>query len=814
MMMRLWKPGLLIALLCAATAAQAQPAGPKIDLRLVAAQTSIQPDGTVDLAIVLPLPEGWHTYYPIRLDTGDAMRIRFDVPEGVTFGPLAYPAPVLEDDGTEDLSIEYLGLEGEVVVLTTLQLAADAVPGPLPIKVHVFALVCKELCVPWDGEATLTIPVSADPPAAANEELFNTAREALPVELATAANITGTTIAAKPETLKLEEQGEIVLNMRVRRAHHIFDPNPGAEGLVGTRLFIEPLTGLKIGKPEWPAPHVRTMEYVGEMREHNGTFAVRVPVSIDDPEFVAGPVTLRALLIYQCCADSGSCFPEAAAVTTVTFTADTPNAATPDAEPRGTLYPEVNVVEPGDDSGMATPPAAAEQSPLYRLLLNFVFSFLGGLLLNIMPCVFPVISIKILSFVKQAGEDHGRVLKLGLAFCAGIMVWFWLFAVLTIQGQIPWQHPPVVIGLAAVLFLFALNMFGVFEITLPGAASGKLDELAGREGYSGAFLKGLLATLLGTACTAPFFASAAAYAATQGGLIAFIVFTGAGLGMSSPYVLLAAFPGWLKSLPKPGAWMVTFKQFMGFVLIGTVVWLLLIVGDLLDAGGVVWTVALLSFFAFSAWLIGRIRPGWSAPARWNTWAVAVAIAVVGWWFCFAYMYQWPATDERGTDAEELAEINRRADEIVLAMGRADWNEHIPWQEYYPGLADELSRRGYTVYVDYTATWCVTCQTNKGTALDIASNRERMREMRVIPLEADYTRQNPRLRAELLRWESNSVPVNVLYPADHPEKAFKLPVVLTPGFVVEGLEKAGPSTASFPTSTPTSAPASAPADGNP
>ena len=479
----------------------------------------------------------------------------------------------------------------------------------------------------------------------------------------------------------------------------------------------------------------------------------------------------------------------------IRFAAATPNAPPTDVATLSPMLPDVTVMDPAQ-----LLPAVAAATAGFRLttlLWNLVLGFFGGLIFNITPCVFPVISIKIIGFVKQAGEDRGRVLRLGLTFCAGIMVWFWIFGILTGLGQVPMQHPPVVIGLTAVLFIFAMNLFGVFEIVLPGAATDKLAQAASREGYSGTFMKGLLATLLGTACTAPLFAGAAAYATTQPRVVAFLIFTAAGLGMSSPYVLLSAFPGWLKRIPKPGAWMVIFKQAMGFVLLATAVWLLVIVGDLLDAQGVVWTVAFLGFLGASAWLIGKIQFNWGGGARFVTWVAAIAIAAFGVWFSFVKMYDLRAAMQpKGPDAEVAAvntvDVGALAAAAADAVAKADWTGHIPWQSWRPGLPEELSRRGFTVYVDFTATWCFTCQTNKATSLDIDSARTKMRDTGVIPLKGDYTKQDASIRKQLLAFGVNSVPLNLIYPAGRPEAIVQLPVILTPGIVSDALDKAGPS----------------------
>jgi len=273
-----------------------------------------------------------------------------------------------------------------------------------------------------------------------------------------------------------------------------------------------------------------------------------------------------------------------------------------------------------------------------HLLWVLLAGLLGGLILNVMPCVLPVISIKVLSFVQQAGEDPKRVFRLGLAFCAGIMVWFWIFGAVAAYGNMPLQSPQVVIALGSIMFVFSLSLFGVFEIVLPGAAAGGLDAAARREGYPGAFLKGLLATLLGTACTAPFLGFALGYALTQPRSVGLAIFTSAGVGMSLPYLLLSAKPAWLKYVPKPGAWMVTFKQAMGFVLLATAVWLLWILGRQIGADGVVWTVCFWGFLGLAVWMLGKIRPTWQAGGRATMWTAALLVALLGFYFCYFVMY--------------------------------------------------------------------------------------------------------------------------------------------------------------------------------
>jgi thiol:disulfide interchange protein len=758
-----------------------QPAGAKFTARLHAAHESIQPGGQTELAIEINVQKGWHIYHPLVLDTGAPTTVSFAVPPSVTLGELRFPTPMLG----KEYDFEYLALAGQAVVLTTLQLAPDAALEPLEIKATVRALACKELCIPVEAQARLTLKVSPQPPSPADAEFFKTARAAIPAPLAKAKYIEGSGVVVTRDTIGIEQAAEVLLTVSVRKGHHIQDRDPGNKDLIASRLFIEPLDGLKFAEQQWPEPHMRELPGFGKVREQSGTFKVRVPLSIIDREFASGPIALRVLFTYQACNDAGACYPPEWAEGVVRLVADTPNPAVPETA-RGTLFPAtgagpggpmaltepagptgespsafpagpesesdlvprlmpedwaeripwqkwqpglaeelarrghevyvdytatwcltcqtnkavvletdevrakmralhvipiladftnrnpamqqeinrwaptvpVNVVyAPGHPKKPAVLPTVLTQREVFRALedplsytppvelnlwLALLGGFLGGLILNVMPCVLPVISIKILSFVQQGGEDPKRVLRLGLAFCGGIMVWFWAFAWLSTRGQIPWQYPEVVITLGSILFVFSLNLFGVFEVMLPGAAASKLDALAAREGYTGAFLKGLLATLLGTACTAPFIAGAFTYARTQPAWVVFLVFSAAGVGMAAPYLLLSAKPAWLRFIPKPGPWMVTFKQAAAFVLLGTVVWLLWILADQIDGRGVVWTVAFWGFLGLAVWMYGKAKPTWEPSRRAAMVVASIGVALLGFWFCYRVMYDWHA----------------------------------------------------------------------------------------------------------------------------------------------------------------------------
>lgn len=777
----------LIALLAAPLAA-AQDA-PTLRARLYAAHQAVAPGGSSELAIELTLTPGWHIYHPILLGPGFPTTVEFETPQGVTVGELRYPTPRLSKTAGQ----EYLIYEGRILLLTTLNVAPTVATGrPIRIRAAIRALACIEQCVPVSTEATLELPLAnqAGPPT--HEELFKTARRGLPPPLAEAPYLEGSGLTVSKTTIGLKEKTDLIAHIRVRPGHHILDREAGAAGLIPSRFFIEPIDGLELADPNeqiWPEAKVRLMPGLGRVREQAGEFTVRIPFEITDEKFPAGPVAVRVLFQYQACSDTGQCFPPQMAEAVARFSADTPN---PPAEPVIAGSPAPATPGERDWAGGENP---GEQITLLGALF---FAVLGGLILNVTPCVLPVVSIKIMSFVQQAGEDPSRVLRLGLAFAAGVMVWFWVMAAvaglgslqLRSQFQNPLQNPTVVFVVGTVLFAMSLNLFGVFELNLPGATAGRLENAARREGYPGAFAKGFLATLLGTACTAPFLAGALAYAVTQPFLTALTVFSAAGLGMALPYVILSANPQLLRYLPRPGPWMHTFKQTMGFLLAGTAVWLLWILRKQIGADGVVLTVAFWAFLSLAAWMVGKVRPTWRKSSVALAWMGATLIGVLGYLFCFHYLYESPRPHEQ-TNARIDLKDEAQLHEIAQRAAASTW-DRIPWIAYQPGLAPALSRLGYTVFVDYTADWCATCKTSLTTVLMTGTVRQLMKRLNVVPIEADFTNNDPDMRRDIEADGRLSVPVNRVYPAGAGERYILLPVVLTQSAVIDALERAGPS----------------------
>lgn len=407
-------------------------------------------------------------------------------------------------------------------------------------------------------------------------------------------------------------------------------------------------------------------------------------------------------------------------------------------------------------------------------LIGFLaLAFIGGLILNLMPCVFPVLGIKIMSFVNQTGETKQRVINHGLVFTAGVLVSFWILAAVLLLlraggDQLGWgfqlQSPGFVFFLTLFLFAFALNMSGLFEIGQ--SAMGVGSELTRKSGYTGSFFSGVLATVVATPCAAPFLAPALGAALALPPMPSFLVFTSIAIGLAAPYLILSAFPKLIQFLPKPGAWMESFKQFMSFLLYATVAFLLWVLAAQLSEQAGYPPFALLNVLlamvavAMGLWIYGR----WGAlhrPRKSRRMANFLAIVII------AAATIW-AMPPKPVSSEDMARVN--------------------WIDWQPGKAESLAAEGYTVYVDFTARWCVTCQTNKAAVFSSPEVLRRLDEGDIILLRADWTNRDDRISAALRAFDRSAVPFNLVYgPAlDDP---IILPEILLPGIVLRAWDLA-------------------------
>ncbi len=404
---------------------------------------------------------------------------------------------------------------------------------------------------------------------------------------------------------------------------------------------------------------------------------------------------------------------------------------------------------------------AAELSGFW---LALGFAFLGGLILNVMPCVMPVIALKIFSFVKMAHEKRSLIFKHGLVFAAGVIVSFWVLsgALLLLRAfgeSVGWgfqlQEPVFVAILAGMLFLLGLSLFGVFELGTSLISVGQKAPST-KSPMLGSFMSGVLATLVATPCTGPLLGPALGFAMSLSPAKALLIFTGMGIGMASPYLLFSAFPKLIRFLPKPGNWMITFKQIMGFLMMGTVAWLVWVFGA--QTGNVATFLLLGSLLVMSvgAWIFGH----WGTPMRKKvTRRVATVLAAVTVLF--------------GGGTAVMTAKNFKDTETTLEIANTEGG----WQSYSPERVQELQAAGTPVFVDFTAKWCLICQANKVT-LHSSEVSKAFNENGVVTMMADWTKKDAVITAQLEKLGRTGVPVYVLYPGKSGAEPYVLPQTLS------------------------------------
>jgi len=705
-----------------------------IRMELISEENSIVPGRPFWVALHVKMEPNWHAYWKNPGDAGMPITINWKLPEGFHAGTIKWPTP------TRFLlsSSVGFGYDRDVILIASITPSANATEGPIELGADVNWLVCSDSsCLPGESQVDLKIAVSSKQPLidAENGELFKKARAKLP------------------------------------KNHMTFNAQRKGDSIELT--FHEPLAALNTTQLiDYFPDQKNTIDYTADptMQKNAENPSQRTIIL---KEKTPTPLLKGVLVLHT---TKGS---HAYHVNTTIATDKA--AALEEVE-------EVAITTPGSQQPEETKQedlslAMTSPDPSFDfqggLLLAIGLAFMGGILLNLMPCVLPVVSFKIMSFMKMAGQNRKLIFKHGVAFTLGVLVSFWVLAaaLLSLQAygrSVGWgfqlQEPIFVAILAALLFLFGLSLFGLFELgTSLISAAGKVQHKSGQNNaLIGSFLSGVLATAVATPCTGPFLGTAVGYAVTLPASQALLIFTSLGLGMSLPYLLLSCFPTLLRFLPKPGPWMITFKELMGFFMLASVVWLLWVFSAQTSSLAV--SVLLGGFFllAMAGWVYGK----WSTPIRKRMTRIVGAAVACAIFSCGAYVIVWSAYTLGDEQSISKSHTSDTAD---------------TWEEFSPERVAELRQKGIPVFIDFTSKWCLICQANH-MVLSLDEVETKFAELGVVKMKADWTKRDEIISKELRKFGRNSVPLYVLYGSDTDPTPQILPQVLTPEIILMSLKE--------------------------
>ena len=689
-------------------AAQSKEPDSYVKVRLLAERTNVKGGDEILIGTEQSIYRGWHTYWKNPGDSGSVPDIQWELPDGAQVGGVMWPAPYKLPYGP---LLNY-GYSGSVILLQSLKLPETIPDGPLILVADVEVLVCKDVCIPEFGSYELVLN---DPqrPEENNSEYLKAAAQKLPQDVLWDA------------TFEESAEGE----------EFVMSVTPGDpsvfEGLTAKNVAFYP--------EEWGLVNNAAPAAI---EINNGTIVWRQPRG--DRKLSALESAYFVMVRQQ----------SDGIRTSYRLMAHNPAA--------------IRAAEAALLAKENTPSTAAGQTTIFTAL---VLALLGGVILNLMPCVFPVLSIKALSLVKISKKSPKLARRHGWAYTLGILASFGVIAGLLIAfkaagAQIGWgfqlQNPLVVGGLAYLLFLIGLNLLGFFDVKTSFGNVG--SKLAQGDGLTNSFFMGVLATLVATPCTAPFMAAAIGYALVQPALVAMLVFLTLGFGLALPYLALAHIPKWHKKLPKPGVWMERFRQFLAFPMFASAAWLVWVLSQQAGAIGTLMILMGIIALGFALWLL-RISTAKNAHRMILSVMAAVALIVA-----LVLIPSKTVMKEPGAVQEDAA-----------AFGEVFSHEKL--DSYLAGKDP--------VFVEMTAAWCITCKVNHAVALNKQGTKDLFAQNSVKYLVGDWTNQDPEITRYLNEFNRSGVPVYVYYAA--PDGTGKrpdpevLPQILTPDIVRSAVE---------------------------
>jgi thiol:disulfide interchange protein DsbD len=659
------------------------------------------PGAKVWLGLQLTHTPEWHTYWKNSGDSGLPTELQWTLPAGVTAGDIAWPTPRKFPLGT----LANYGYDGKVLLPVPLTIDPSFTGTHIDVKLYAAWLSCRKECIPEEGNFTLRIPVQGS--TALHGMAFEAAFAAAPKDQPASDS------ALKPETG--------FLNVALA--------NLPAAWRGQTLEFFPETAGLIEPGAAW------TQAWDGDR------WTARVPLSAHRSE---APAEL-ALVVAQAQPPGEGAGSPGVRLSVPVQGAWPAVAALPAPVPDATQAALVAALADNAARAASAPAATHLPASLWAALLG---ALIGGMILNLMPCVFPVLAIKVLAFAQHA-DDKAAHRANGLAYTAGVVLSFvalggLLLGLRAAGEQLGWgfqlQSPGVVAALAVLFTLIGLNLAGLFEFgsVLPS----RVATLQAKNPTADAFLTGVLATAIASPCTAPFMGASLGLAIGLPVVQALAVFGVLGLGMALPYLAASWWPAIARALPRPGAWMNTFRQLMAFPMFATVVWLLWVLGQQSGIDGAAALLMLLVVLALLVWALGLRGKGRAVLGS----VAALGLVWLGW--------------AVGPNVTRMQEATAATEAPTTVQG-------VSWQAWSPEREAALLAEGRPVFVDFTAAWCVTCQYNKRSTLADAGLLADMAAKNVALLRADWTRRDPLVTQALAALGRNGVPVYAIHKTGQP-----------------------------------------------
>lgn len=679
--------------------------------------------GTVhSLALYFDIIDGWHVYWKNPGDSGIVTSVQWQLPPGVQITRVDWPYPERIEVGP----ITNFGYHESTAILFEVDHANFAeADSDLKIRADVNWLVCEESCIPERGSFTIDIPMAGAPIRHEKESsIIDYFRSRIPSPLAEFES----NALAKDEWIKLSIQSGVV-------------PKDT------TKIDFFPEDEFLLQHNNRPLIDEQSDGSVDIYLSRNRSFSEKLPSHLVGVLVLTGdPTTARAVRAPLSVSTNFS-VPSSSAV-------KKSSSATSDAH----------------SSALTSAPAetALQTISLWQAIL---FAFLGGVLLNLMPCVFPVLAIKVLGFVQHAGSAHAR--WHGFLYSAGVVISFLflggLLLALRAGGlQLGWgfhlQSPEFLAVLITLLFALSLNLFGYFEFS--GRFMGLGQRLTEGNSSSASFFTGVLAVVVATPCSAPFMGSAIGASLTLPAVYTFVIFTALGVGLAAPYLLLSTSPRLASWLPKPGPWMQTLREALGFPMVLTAIWLLWVLNQQVGPNGLAVELLSLTCLVFAFWFPRKIPEAFRAPATALLVLLSAAIGILG------------VNAIKSTHSNAAG--NPNAGKFAFAT------DLIPWETYSEENIQQHLAQGKIVFVNFTAAWCLTCKVNERVAFSSAEVRELFHSKKAIGLIADWTNQDPEITKALSRQNRLGVPLYLVYKPGV-ESPQVLPQVLTPQILLDALE---------------------------